>query len=91
MSSNFQHPPGAEARSFIASCEVTLDPGASTDTPDKQIRVRQEHARADADHPLHGRGGRVEPETSLDRARDIRGIICLTSNRRVLKSQLAAV
>ena len=33
MPCTFQHPPGAEARSFIASREVTLDPGASAGTP----------------------------------------------------------
>ena len=37
-----------------AKSRLTLEP---TDTPGKQIRVRQEPARADADHPLHGAGG----------------------------------
>ena len=51
--------------------EVTLDPGASADTPDKQIRVRQEPARADAGHPLHVRAvaGQLPAETDSRRPR----------------------
>ena len=46
-------------------------PGASADTPDKQIRVRQEPARADAGHPLHGAGG----HRAVSMIRNIRGMI----------------
>ena len=42
MLCTFQHPPGAEARSFIASREVTLDPGASADPAGLTARARPE-------------------------------------------------
>ncbi len=53
--------------------EVTLDPGASADTPDKQIRVRQEPARADAGHPLHG-AGRHQAASSGNREPSVHGL-----------------
>ena len=56
MLRNFQHPPGAEARSFIASREVTLDPGASAGTPVRRQGPGRSLPGPDAGHPLQGAG-----------------------------------
>src|SRR5690349_23433748 len=56
MLGNFHHPPGAEARSFIASRESALD----TSTPAN---------RSAAVSPMGERGGAAEPQPGTGRAR----------------------